>query len=144
MPRHYSFTHWVTAITTQQHKCTFVSTSLPPFDPPPSMPTVLGPPPPSLSVCASLPGRPQSRKQQQTRAWGDFNHFAQVVRKDVEFLKRGIDNGVAWANHTFRIPQVAKKIDDVVWLRHLEDPRSPPFPSPSWPQPWYPGLRPHP
>lgn len=104
------------------------------------MPTVLGPPPPSLSVCASLPRRPQSKKQQQKRAWGDFSHFAQVVRKDVEFLKRGIDDGVAWANHTFRIPQVAKKIDEVVWLRHLEDPHSPPSPSPSWPQPWYPGL----
>jgi len=108
--------------------------------------TVLAPPPPSLSVRASLPRRPQSKKQQQQqkRTWGDFSHFAQVVRKDVEFLKKGIDNGVAWANHTFRIPQVAKKIDDVVWLRHLEDPHSPPFPSPSWPQPWYPGLRPHP
>ncbi|XP_047166084.1 uncharacterized protein slr1919 [Vigna umbellata] len=104
--------------------------------------TVLAPPPPSLSIRASLPRRPQSKKhqQQEKRAWGDFSHFAQVVRKDVEFLKRGIDNGVAWANHTFRIPQVAKKIDDVVWLRHLEDPHSPPYPSPSWPQPWYPGL----
>ncbi|KAK7357061.1 hypothetical protein VNO80_16342 [Phaseolus coccineus] len=105
------------------------------------MPTVLGPPPPSLSVRASLPRRPQSKKQQQQkRAWGDFSHFAQVVRKDVEFFKRGIDDGVAWANHTFRIPQVAKKIDEVVWLRHLEDPHSPPSPSSSWPQPWYPGL----
>ncbi|KAL2324793.1 hypothetical protein Fmac_023851 [Flemingia macrophylla] len=101
------------------------------------MATVLGPPPPPLSVRASSDRR-QSNKQKP--AWGDFSHFAQVVRKDVEFLKRGIHNGVAWANHTFRIPQVAKKIDDVVWLRDLEDPHAPPLPSPSWPQPSYPGL----
>lgn len=103
------------------------------------MATVLAPP--SLSVRASS-SRRHRKKQQQKRAWGDFSHLAQVVRKDMEFLKRGIDNGVAWANETFRIPEAAKKIDDVVWLRNLEDPHSPPLPSPSWPQPWYPGFPP--
>ncbi|KAG4397781.1 hypothetical protein GLYMA_10G212000v4 [Glycine max] len=101
------------------------------------MATVLAPPP-SLTVRASSCRRHSKKKQQQKRALGDFSLFAQVVRKDVEFLKRGIDNGVAWAKETFRIPEVAKKIDDVVWLRNLEDPTSPPLPSPSWPQPCYP------
>ncbi|KAK7279667.1 hypothetical protein RJT34_24723 [Clitoria ternatea] len=127
------------------NKCTLTST--PPFDPPfPSMATVLAPP--FLSVRASTPSprRPQSKRkpppkqQQQQRAFGNLTHFADVVRKDVEFLKRGFDNGVAWANETFRIPQVAKKIDDVVWLRNLEDPHAPTCSPPSWPQPWYPGL----
>ncbi|XLT63652.1 hypothetical protein HN873_020176 [Arachis hypogaea] len=27
-----------------------------------------------------------------------------------------------------------------VWLRHLGDPLAPPYSSPSWPQPWYPGI----
>ncbi|KAK7379773.1 hypothetical protein VNO78_34292 [Psophocarpus tetragonolobus] len=102
------------------------------------MATVLPPVPPSLSVRASSRRRQQTKKQKG--AWGDFTHFAQVVRKDVEFLQRGFHNGVSWANHTFRIPEVAKKLDDVVWLRHLEHPHSPPLPSPSFPQPWYPGL----
>lgn len=106
---------------------------------PPIMATVLAPPP-SLTVRASSCRRHSKKKQQQKRALGDFSLFAQVVRKDVEFLKRGIDNGVAWAKETFRIPEVAKKIDDVVWLRNLEDPTSPPLPSPSWPQPCYPGF----
>ncbi|XLS98369.1 hypothetical protein HN51_041104 [Arachis hypogaea] len=36
--------------------------------------------------------------------------------------------------------EVAKKIDDIVWLRHLEDPLAPPYSSLPWPQPWYPGV----
>ncbi|MED6115591.1 hypothetical protein PIB30_092070 [Stylosanthes scabra] len=85
----------------------------------------------------------QKQKQQNKKKqgpFGNFSHFANVVRKDVDFLKKGFDSGVAWASETFRLPQVAKKIDDIVWLRHLEDPLSPPYSSPSWPQPWYPGL----
>ncbi|QHN78958.1 uncharacterized protein DS421_19g665940 [Arachis hypogaea] len=82
----------------------------------------------------------QKHHKKKPGAFGNFSHFANVVRKDVDFLKRGIDSGVTWASETFRIPQVAKKIDDIVWLRHLEDPLAPPYSSPSWPQPWYPGL----
>ncbi|KAK7343844.1 hypothetical protein VNO77_12910 [Canavalia gladiata] len=112
------------------------------------MATAIAPPPPPTSA-ALLPvrafaatassRRPQSKKKAQ-RAFGNFSHFAQVVGKDMEFLKRGFHNGVAWANETFRIPQVAEKIDHLVWLRNLEDPLAPPLSPPSWPQPWYPGL----
>ncbi|KAJ1406418.1 UbiB domain, partial [Sesbania bispinosa] len=106
------------------------------------MATVIAPSP-LLSVrgaATSSSRSPQNKKQKQQRALGNFSHLAQVVRKDMQFLKRGIDNGVAWANETFRIPQVAKKIDDLVWLRNLEDPLATSFSAPSWPQPWYPGL----
>jgi hypothetical protein len=57
----------------------------------------------------------------------------------MDFLKRGFNNGVAWANDAFRIPQIAKKIDDLVWLRNLEDPVATSFSTPTWPEPWYPG-----
>ncbi|QHN86803.1 AarF domain kinase [Arachis hypogaea] len=62
-----------------------------------------------------------------------------MVSPLLDFLKRGIDGGLTWASETFCIPQVAKKIDDIVWLRHLEDPLAPPYSSLPWPQPWYPG-----
>ncbi|XP_027367938.1 uncharacterized protein LOC113873812 [Abrus precatorius] len=111
------------------------------------MATAIAPPPPPMSALISARAvaatassrRPQSKKKQQ-RALGNFTHFAEVVRKDMKFLKKGIDNGVAWAHEAFRIPQVAKKIDDLVWLRNLEDPLAPAFCAPSWPQHWYPGL----
>lgn len=87
---------------------------------------------------------PSSKKNKkyhhQQRALGNFGHFGQVVRKDMEFLKRGFNNGVSWANDAFRIPRIAKKIDDLVWLRNLEDPHATSFSTPSWPEPWYPGL----
>lgn len=54
----------------------------------------------------------------------------------MEFLKRGLE----WANDALRIPQVIKTLDDVLWLRSLEDPHAPTEPPPSWPQPCYPGL----
>ncbi|XP_062092902.1 uncharacterized protein LOC133798563 isoform X3 [Humulus lupulus] len=80
------------------------------------------------------------RERKQGRAFGDFGHLASVVGKDVEFIKTGIGKGLKWANKAFRIPQVSKAIDDVVWLRHLEDPNAFPQLVPSWPQPSYPEL----
>ncbi|KAF4389116.1 hypothetical protein F8388_026845 [Cannabis sativa] len=80
------------------------------------------------------------RERKQGRAFGDFGHFASVVGKDVEFIKTGIGKGLKWANKAFRIPEVSKAVDDVVWLRHLEDPNASPQPVPSWPQPSYPEL----
>ncbi|PPD84433.1 hypothetical protein GOBAR_DD18630 [Gossypium barbadense] len=60
---------------------------------------------------------------------------------DMDFLKKGVQRGVEWANETFRIPQAKKAVDDVVWLRNLEDPNfSPPAQPPLWPQPCYPAL----
>ncbi|CAB4320984.1 unnamed protein product [Prunus armeniaca] len=79
----------------------------------------------------------KSKRARHARALGDFGHLGQVVRKDVEFLKRGIGSGIQWANKAFRIPEVSKTLDDVVWLRNLEDPNAPPLPAPSWPQPSY-------
>lgn len=72
---------------------------------------------------------------------GAIGNVMEVVKKDMNFIKEGFGKGVEWANKAFRIPQVAKKVDDVVWLRNLENPEAV-FPSqaPSWPQPHYPGL----
>jgi len=101
--------------------------------------------PPSLLFVRATT-TPSSNKKKKThskqRALGNFGHFGQVVRKDMEFLKRGFNNGVAWANDACRIPQIAKKVDDLVWLRNLEDPQATSFSTPSWPEPWYPGTTP--
>lgn len=86
-------------------------------------------------------GTASSRGQQnKKRGAGNFSHFTQAIRKDVEFIKKGISKSVEWANETFRIPMVSRKIDDFIWLRNLEDPQAPPFSSPFWPQHWYPEL----
>ncbi|CAK9136143.1 unnamed protein product [Ilex paraguariensis] len=78
--------------------------------------------------------------QKQGRVVGNFGHFAQVVRKDVEFIKKGIGKGVELASEVLRIPQLSKALDDIIWLRNLEDTRSTDFQLPSWPQPYYPEL----
>ncbi|KAJ9175588.1 hypothetical protein P3X46_014130 [Hevea brasiliensis] len=78
--------------------------------------------------------------RQEVRVIGNFSHFGDAVRKDFEFLKEGIGRGIGWANETFRIPQVFKTLDDVFWLKNLEDPQAPPLEPQSWPQPSYPGL----
>ncbi|KAI9127940.1 hypothetical protein K1719_000933 [Acacia pycnantha] len=70
----------------------------------------------------------------------EFHHFTQVLRRDVEFIKKGINKGVEWANEAFRIPMVTKKINDLIWLRNLKDPQAPQFSTPSWPQHWFPGC----
>lgn len=69
--------------------------------------------------------------------WG---HFGDVVRKDVEFIKVGLNRGIRWANDAFRIPQVSKSVDDLLWLRNIEDPQAVNLPTPSRPQPSYPEL----
>lgn len=93
--------------------------------------------PPSLPFVRATT-TPSSKKKKKNHS--NFGHFGQVVRKDMEFLKRGFNNGVEWANDAFRIPQIAKKVDDFVWLRNLENPQATSFSTPSWPEPWYPGL----
>ncbi|KAE7996938.1 hypothetical protein FH972_001614 [Carpinus fangiana] len=74
------------------------------------------------------------------RVVGSMGHLAEVVRKDVEFLKKGIGRGVEWANEALHIPRVFKTLDDVLWLRNLEEPHAPPLEPRSWPQPFYPEL----
>ncbi|KAB2010490.1 hypothetical protein ES319_D10G241600v1 [Gossypium barbadense] len=84
----------------------------------------------------------QQQPQRRVQAFfANFSHFGDVVRRDMDFLKKGVQRGVEWANETFRIPQAKKAVDDVVWLRNLEDPNfSPPAQPPLWPQPCYPAL----
>ncbi|KAJ7975079.1 Protein kinase superfamily protein [Quillaja saponaria] len=79
-------------------------------------------------------------EQKQKRAVGNFSHLAQVVRKDMEFLKGGITRGIEWANDALHIPQISRTLDDLLWLRNLEDPLAPPLTATSWPQPSYPAL----
>lgn len=84
--------------------------------------------------------KPRTR-QQKVRSLGDFSHFGDAVRKDVEFMKKGIKKGMAWANEAFRLPQVTKAVDEVVWLRNLEDRNFSPSEEPRpWPEPFYPAL----
>nr|KAJ0188842.1 hypothetical protein LSAT_V11C900484490 [Lactuca sativa] len=72
---------------------------------------------------------------------GNFGHFVQVVKKDVDFLKKNIGAGINWTSEALGLPEISKKVDEFVWLRNLEDPHySGEFQSPSWPQPYYPEL----
>ncbi|KAE9618377.1 putative cadmium-transporting ATPase [Lupinus albus] len=106
------------------------------------MVTLITPPPPFLPFfsvrCSSSSITTHNKKKQ--RPLGNFSHFANTLRKDVEFLKRGFSTTVSWANQAFLIPQIAHKLDHLLWLRNLEDPLASPFSLPSFPQPWYPGL----
>ncbi|XP_024969265.1 uncharacterized protein LOC112508756 [Cynara cardunculus var. scolymus] len=72
---------------------------------------------------------------------GNFGHFVQVVKKDVDFLKKNISAGINWTSGVIGFPEISKKVDEFVWLRNLEDPHySAEVQSPSWPQPYYPEL----
>ncbi|XP_038893449.1 uncharacterized protein sll0005 [Benincasa hispida] len=101
----------------------------------------------SSSFCQPLPAATsgQARKltllnRRRPQVSANWGHFADVVRKDVEFIKVGLNRGIRWANDAFRIPQVSKSIDDVLWLRNIEDPQAVNLPTPSPPQPSYPEL----
>ncbi|KAG7992926.1 hypothetical protein I3843_02G152000 [Carya illinoinensis] len=82
----------------------------------------------------------KTTSQRQGRVVGNLGHLAQVVRKDMEFLKKGISRGVEWMNETLHVQRVSKTLDDFLWLRYLEDPHAPPLHPRSWPQPSYPEL----
>lgn len=71
-----------------------------------------------------------------------LRNVTEVVRKDAEFIKKGIGKGLQWANKTFRMPKLTKSLDDFIWLRHVEEPgvSSEVSDAPSWPQPRYPEL----
>ncbi|CAN1798514.1 Uncharacterized protein sll0005 [Linum perenne] len=96
---------------------------------------------------AALKSRKQSRTPthrgkppREVKAVGNFSHFGEVVRKDFAFLKKGIGKGFDWASDVFKLPQVAKAVDDVVWMRNLEDPEATTMEKQTWPQPHYPEL----
>ncbi|KAG2723530.1 hypothetical protein I3760_02G173900 [Carya illinoinensis] len=82
----------------------------------------------------------KTTSQRRGRVVGNLGHLAQVVRKDMEFLKKGISRGVEWMNETLHVQRVSKTLDDFLWLRYLEDPHAPPLHPRSWPQPSYPEL----
>ncbi|KAF8395210.1 hypothetical protein HHK36_019153 [Tetracentron sinense] len=88
---------------------------------------------PISAVCST-------QEKKQRRSVVNLGHFSQVVRKDMEFLKKGFNKGFNWANEALHLPQLSKTFDHLLWLRHLEDPHSTPGPPSSWPQPSYPEL----
>lgn len=102
----------------------------------------------SASMSVKPPSSPQaaktttkrSNRRPQVKVISNFGHFREVVRKDLEFLKKGVGKGIAWANEAFHLPKVSKTVDEVLWLRNLEDPEAALIESPDWPQPSYPGL----
>lgn len=74
---------------------------------------------------------------------GALDNVVEVVRKDSEFLRKGLAKGLRWANEAFRVPQLSKSVSDLVWLRNIEDPNASAAELQSrtrWPQPCYPGL----
>lgn len=79
----------------------------------------------------------QRQKLEKNALW----NVTEVVKKDAEFIKKGIGKGLQWADKTFRIPKLTKSLDDFIWLRHVEDRRasSEVSDAPSWRQPHYPG-----
>ncbi|GJZ94775.1 hypothetical protein Tco_0666978 [Tanacetum coccineum] len=71
-------------------------------------------------------------------AGNNLGHFVQVVKKDVDFIKKNVTAGANWMSKVTRFPEISKKVDEFVWLRNFEDPNY--DNSPSWPQPYYPGV----
>ncbi|KAK4436016.1 hypothetical protein Salat_0765300 [Sesamum alatum] len=80
------------------------------------------------------------KNQKLSKSGGGLGNIVEVVQKDVEFLKTGFNKGLQWANKAFRIPEVSKKVEELVWLRNVEDPQAKFSGFPSWPQPSYPEL----
>lgn len=91
---------------------------------------------------SSGPIRKNSNTQRQKLETNAVGNVIEVVKKDSEFIKKGIGTGLQWANKTFRIPKLTKSLDDFIWLRHVEDLRASSAVSdaPSWPQHRYPEL----
>ncbi|CAI9091070.1 OLC1v1025990C1 [Oldenlandia corymbosa var. corymbosa] len=93
-----------------------------------------------INYCSNVI-KPIKNKQKLGGPGGAFGNILEVVKKDFDFVKKGFNKGVEWANKNLPIPKVTKTIDDVVWLRYLENTVdvSPPKTAP-WPQPYYPEL----
>ncbi|KAG8390638.1 hypothetical protein BUALT_Bualt01G0104300 [Buddleja alternifolia] len=81
-----------------------------------------------------------SNKQKLSKNGGAVGNIVEVVQKDVAFLKIGVSKGLQWANRAFRIPEVSKSVEDLIWLRNVEDPQASCYRFPTWPQPYYPEL----
>lgn len=95
---------------------------------------------PAEGASKAAPKKGRGKGNGKRRGLGDFSHFSRAVRKDVEFLSDGVSRGLKWANKAFRIPEVSKAVDEVVWLRNLEDSDASLEPPSSWPEPSYAGA----
>ncbi|KAK1432084.1 hypothetical protein QVD17_08974 [Tagetes erecta] len=91
------------------------------------------------AAVASIPATSKIKSSRSNCRAFAGNNFFQIVKKDVEFLKKNISAGLNWSSKVIGMPEVSKKVDEVVWLRNLEDPHYQ-YQSPSWPQPYYPEL----
>lgn len=78
----------------------------------------------------------RTNKRKQVRFTGSFGNLAHAVSKDINFLKTRISRTM----EALHLPQMSKVVDELIWLRNLEDPQAPPLHSPPWPQPFYPEL----
>nr|XP_043616523.1 uncharacterized protein slr1919 [Erigeron canadensis] len=96
---------------------------------------------PASAVYAAATSRNQKcyRKNGCRAVAGNLGHFVEIVKKDVDFLKKNISDGLNWTSEAIRFPKIKKKVDEVVWLKNLEDPNYEKK-SNSWPQPYYPEL----
>ncbi|GER43244.1 protein kinase superfamily protein [Striga asiatica] len=80
------------------------------------------------------------KEQRPSRNGGGLRNVVEVVQKDIAFLKAGFSKGLRWANKAFRVPEVSKSVEDLIWLRNVEDPQAVSSGFPSWPEPYYPEL----
>ncbi|PIA37417.1 hypothetical protein AQUCO_03000180v1 [Aquilegia coerulea] len=77
-----------------------------------------------------------TKRSNQSRRLVVVCNFGDIVRKDIEFMKKGF----SWASESLHLPKISRTFDDLLWLRHVENPKAAGLPSPSWPQPYYPAL----
>lgn len=82
----------------------------------------------------------KSNNKDDKKRGGVLGNFGEVLGKDIKFIKTRVSRGIEWANGAFRIPEISKTLEDVVWLRNLEDPSVKSFEFPTWPNPQYPGF----
>ncbi|RWR81487.1 hypothetical protein CKAN_01017300 [Cinnamomum micranthum f. kanehirae] len=83
------------------------------------------------SSSSSSPSSSSTRDRKNRR----FTEFSKIVRKDKDFITQKLE----WAK-AVRFPALSKSLEDVFWLRRLEDPTAHSRPQIQWPQPSYPGL----
>ncbi|KAK9168875.1 hypothetical protein Syun_001015 [Stephania yunnanensis] len=68
----------------------------------------------------------------------NLTHFVDAVRKDMDFVKRNLGR----ASEALHLPKLAKSLENLLWLRNLENPRDSSFGLPQPlrpPNPCYPG-----
>ncbi|KZV24276.1 hypothetical protein F511_01758 [Dorcoceras hygrometricum] len=79
--------------------------------------------------------------QKLGRIGGAPGNFVEVVRSDVRIISKRLSKGLQRAAKAFRIREISKSVEDLIWLRNVEDPHASSLRFPSWPQqPYYPEL----